>query len=258
MLLAIDIGNTNTMVGVFDADKLLFHFRVASALSLTVDEAGLFVSSLFNHHLEAKVSRVSRVAVCSVVPALTEIYEKMTRKYFKVEPLTIKSDVKLPITIDYPNPAEIGADRLANAAAGYAHLHKAVIVVDLGTAITFDIVSDSGTYLGGVIAPGVQTAAANLAHRAARLFEVRVEKPRHIIGKSTAEALKSGLFYGTVGIIDHVLERIFEESGRKSAVLATGGDAETFCSDSKYIQEIIPTLTLDGIRLIADCNSKKS
>ncbi len=254
MLLAIDIGNTDTVVGVFDDLRLVAHFRVASALNLTVDEAGLFVYSLFSHHIKAEAAEVTRVAICSVVPNLTEVYEKTARKYFQAEPLTISSHIKLPITIDYPHPAEIGADRLANAAASYDRLKKAVVVVDLGTAITFDIVSDQGQYKGGIIAPGTQAAGANLARKAARLFEVRVEKPDRVIGQSTAEALKSGFFYGTIGVIDHILELVFAELGQKTAVLATGGEAETYCRDSKYVDEVLPTLTLEGIRLIADFN----
>jgi type III pantothenate kinase len=255
MLLAIDIGNTDTVVGVFDGTKLVSHFRVSSDLRLTVDEAGLFVSSLFNRHLDTEADQVTQIAVCSVVPNLTEVYEKMARQYFKVEPLTISAKVKLPISIDYPNPSEIGADRLANAAAGWDRLKKAVIVVDLGTAITFDIVSDKGEYIGGIIAPGTQAAGASLARRAARLFEVRVEKPDQVIGKSTAEALKSGFYYGAVGVIDHILELIFDEIGQKTAVLGTGGEAEIYCRDSKYVKKVVPTLTLDGIRLIADLNT---
>ncbi len=254
MLLAIDIGNTDTVVGVFDGDKLLANFRVTSNVNMTVDEAGLFVSSLFNHHMEAEAAQVSQVAICSVVPHLTKIYEKMTREYFKVEPLTISSHIKLPISINYPNPEEIGADRLANAAAGYDRVKKSVIVVDLGTAITFDAVSEKGEYIGGIIAPGTQTAGANLARKAARLFEVRSEKPDRVIGQSTAEAIKSGLFYGTLGVIDHILELIFEELGHEVDVLATGGEADTYCGESKYVKEVLPTLTLEGIRLIADRN----
>jgi len=254
MLLAIDIGNTNTVVGVFDGDKLVGHFRVASDLNLTPDEAGLFVTSLFRHHIRAEAGQVKQVAICSVVPNLTGVYEKMARKYFEVDPLTINAHTKLPITIDYPNPSEIGADRLANAAAGYARIKNEVIIVDLGTAITFDVVSEKGQYVGGIIAPGTQAAGANLAKKAARLFDVRVEKPDRVVGKSTAEALKSGLFYGTVGVIDHILELIFEELGHKTAVLATGGEAESYCRESRYVQEVVPALTLEGIRLIAEIN----
>ena len=257
MLLAIDIGNTDTVVGIFDGERLASSFRVASALNLTVDEAGLFVTSLFNHHLEAEPADVSRMAICSVVPHLTDIYERMAAKYFKVQPLTINSAISLPVEIDYPEPAEIGADRLANAAAGFARFQSALIVVDVGTAITFDIISEGGRYCGGIIAPGPRTAGVNLAHRAARLFEVRCEKPDRIIGKSTAEAIKAGLYYGTIGLIDNILEKIFEDLGGKCPVIGTGGGVDVFATDSKYIDEVIPELTLEGIRIIADHNNRR-
>jgi type III pantothenate kinase len=258
MLIAIDIGNTNTVVGVFDGDTLVSHFRVTSQARMTVDEAGLFITSLFNRHIEAGARSVSDVAVCSVVPTLTGVYEQMTREYFEVEPIVVSARSKLPIGIDYPEPSEIGADRLANAAAGYHRIGKALVVVDLGTAINFDVVSDKGAYIGGVIAPGTQAAGSNLARKAAQLFEVRSEKPNRVIGKSTAEALKSGLFYGTVGVIDDILERIFAELGGQTAVIGTGGDAEIYCRESKFVGEVVPTLTLEGIRLIADLNRKKT
>jgi type III pantothenate kinase len=257
MLLAIDIGNTNTVVGVFDDEKLIASFRVTSNLNMTVDEAGLFVTSLFNRHMSAEVEQVDRVALCSVVPALTDVYEMMIGRYFDTTPLIINHKLVMPISIDYPHPEEIGADRLANATAGYVRVKDAVIVVDLGTAITFDIVSDEGTYLGGIIAPGTQTAGANLAQKAAQLFEVRSRKPEEVIGKSTAGAIKSGLYYGTIGVIDNILERIFGEMGLECMVLATGGEAQNYVDDSKYIEKVVPSLTLDGIRILADLNSGK-
>ncbi len=256
MLVAFDIGNTDTVVGIFDNGNLLNHFRVASALNLTIDEAGLFVSSLFHHHVEAETSEVDRVAICSVVPHLTDIYEQMTRKYFKVDPLIISSKVKLPFGIEYPKPEEIGADRLANAAAGFARFGCGLIVVDLGTATTFDVISENGAYIGGVIAPGPHTAGLGLARRAARLFEVDLDKPERVIGKSTAHAIKSGLHYGTVGLIDGIVDNIFNELGKKCKVVATGGMAEMYVADSQHISEYVPTLTLDGIKIIADYNSQ--
>ncbi len=254
MLLAVDIGNTNTVVGIFNGERLVSHFRVTSSSNLTVDEAGLFIISLFNHHAETSIDKIKTVAICSVVPRLTDVYEKMASKYFQVNPFTISSRVKLPFKIDYHDPTEVGADRLANAAAGFARLQEAFIVVDLGTAVTFDVVSKKGDYMGGVITPGPQTAGINLARKAARLFEVRNEKPEHIIGKTTAEALKSGLFYGTIGMIDNILEKIFQSLGHNVIVIATGGEADLFAVESRYISEVIPTLTLDGIRIIAEYN----
>lgn len=255
MLLAIDMGNTDTVVGVFENGNLIGDFRVASALNLTVDEAGLFISSLFHHHIDAELDQVKRVAICSVVPHLTDIYSKMIVKYFNIEPLVISAKSKLPFKIDYPKPEEIGADRLANAAAGFARFKTGLIVVDLGTATTFDVISEDGSYIGGIIAPGPQTAGANLAKMAAQLFEVDLAKPDSVIGKSTAHAIKSGLHFGTVGMIDYIVEKIIEESGNKYKVVATGGAANTYVSDSKYLSEYLPTLTLEGIRIIANCNS---
>jgi len=252
MLLAIDIGNTTTVIGVFDDEKLTAHFRVASALNLTSDEAGLFVSSLFRHHIKTDLKQIDRVALCSVVPRLTDVYAKMSQVYFEVKPLIISSNIKLPVKIDYPKPSEIGADRLANAAAGYQLCKSALIVVDLGTATTFDVVSEDGAYIGGIITPGPQTAGANLAEKAARLFEVRPLKPLTAIGKSTAQAIKSGLYWGTIGQIDTILEKIFAELGGPVKVIVTGGEARTFISDSRYMSDYVPTLTLEGIRLIAN------
>ncbi|MCK5126088.1 MAG: type III pantothenate kinase [candidate division Zixibacteria bacterium] len=256
MLLAIDIGNTDTVVGVFDGSNLLNSFRVASAQNLTIDEAGLFVSSLFHHHIKAELTEVTQVAICSVVPHLTDIYKRMSKKYFKVDPLIISSKIKLPFEIEYPKPGEIGADRLANAAAGFAEFGSGLIVVDMGTATTFDVISESGAYIGGVIAPGPQTAGINLAQRAARLFEVTIEKPERVIGKSTAQALKSGLHYGTIGLIDTIVDNIFQELGKNCKVIATGGAAESYIVGSKHISDYIPDLTLNGIRIIADFNSQ--
>ncbi|MCP4567411.1 MAG: type III pantothenate kinase [FCB group bacterium] len=254
MLLTIDIGNTDTVVGIFDENRLVSHFRMSSAPKMTVDEAGLFVSSLFNHHLKAKPTEISRAAVCSVVPRLTVVYEQMIKKYFDTDPLIISAAVKLPFELDYPDPAEIGADRLANAAAGFARYKSALVVVDVGTAITFDIISEDGRYSGGIITPGPQTAGFNLAQKAARLFEVRLTKPDRVVGKSTAEAIQSGMYYGTIGLIDNMLEKIFTETGKSCPVIGTGGDIEVFAGESKYISEVIPSLTLEGIKIIADCN----
>jgi len=255
MLLAVDIGNTNIVVGIFSGKKLIAHFRLSSAPNMTVDEAGLLVCQLFRHHTSADLDKTKRVAICSVVPHLTGVFEEMSHRYFSVKPLTISSRIKLPFKIDYTDPTEVGADRLANVAGGHARLGKAMIVVDIGTATTFDIISQSGDYLGGVIAPGPQTAGANLAQKAARLFEVRIEKPDRVIGKMTAQAIKSGLYYGTIGMIDNILEAIFKELKNNWPVVATGGEAVIYAPDSKYISEIIPELTLEGIRIIADYNN---
>lgn len=254
MLLAIDIGNTDSVIGVFDNGQLLRNFRVASAINLTVDEAGLFVSSLFRHHIKVDPQKVDRVAICSVVPHLTDIYERMAASYFDASVLTISDHIKLPFQVKIDKPGEIGADRLANAAAGFDICKKSCIIVDIGTATTFDVVSDTGDYIGGVIAPGPQTAGANLAEKAARLFEVRIEKPDRVIGTNTAGALKSGLFYGTIGMTDYLIEKIKTEMAGDPDIIGTGGYAARFAEVSRFVQKIVPTLTLEGIRIISDHN----
>ncbi len=254
MLLAIDIGNTNTVVGIFDNSRLIAHFRVTSNREMTVDEAGMFVSSLFYHHTSADIKLITGVAVCSVVPRLTEVYSRMTAKYFTVNPVVISSDIKLPFEIKYPYPREIGADRLANVAAANKRFGKAAIVVDMGTATTFDVIDTQGAYLGGVIAPGAHTAMANLSRKAARLFDVEPVKPDQAIGKTTAGALQSGLYYGTIGMIDNILRHIIAEMDTNPLIVTTGGDAELFAAGSELISENIPTLTLEGIALLADLN----
>ncbi len=254
MLLTIDIGNTNTVAGVFDNGNLIDHFRVASNHALTVDECGFFVTGLIER-MDIKSSELDRVVIGSVVPSLTPIYEKMSEKYFKIKPLLVSSAVKLPIKIAYDDPSAVGADRIANSVAAFDKFGGPIIVVDFGTTINFDVVTDDGQYLGGAIAPGPEMSASQLAAKAARLFEVRIEKPAHAIGKNTAESIKSGLFYGTVGQVDKIIDNIISELGAKPKVIGTGGLAGDFQNHSKYIESIHPALTLDGLKIISDYQS---
>lgn len=251
MLLAIDIGNTDTVVGAFDNGRLINHFRVASNHSLTVDECGFFATGLLER-MSISPSDIKRIIICSVVPRLTPIYERMSVKYFKSEPLLVSSNIKLPITISYDDPSAVGADRIANAVAAYSKFGGPIIVVDFGTTINFDVVTKDGIYLGGAIAPGPELSASQLAVKAARLFEVRIEKPAHAIGKSTAESIKSGLFYGTIGQVDTIIRLISKELGVTPKVIGTGGLAADFEKYSEFIEAIYPTLTLDGLKIIAD------
>jgi len=254
MLLAIDIGNTNTVVGVFDGDRLTNHFRVASAHNLTADEAGLFLTGLLER-MPVAPDRIDCVIIASVVPLLTFVYQETSQRYFNHDPIIVSHETRLPISIDVDDPGQVGADRLANGAAGYHKFGGPVIVVDFGTATTFDVIDEKGCYRGGVIIAGPESAMSELARRAAKLFTVRIEKPRAVVGRSTAEALKSGFFYGTVGQVDHIVERIIEETGFTApAVIGTGGLAWGVESSSKYIRHIEPTLTLEGLRLIAEMN----
>jgi type III pantothenate kinase len=254
MLLAVDIGNTNTVVGVFDQFDLKGHFRVASAGNLTSDEAGMFLTGLLQR-MDISSSVIDRVVIASVVPNLTPVYEMTSQKYFQSVPVIVSAHVNLPITVEISQPDEVGADRLANSAAAYAEHGGPLIVVDFGTATTFDVVNETGAYVGGVIIPGPETSMAELARKAARLFEVRIEPPDSVVGKSTAGALKSGLFHGLVGQVDHIIEKIIAETGFASpAIIATGGSVSGIDQHSRYIAGIDPVLTLKGLRLIADLN----
>ena len=254
MLLAIDIGNTHTVVGVYRETTLRDHFRVASQDRLTSDEAGFFITGLLQRmHIENE--EIEDVVIGSVVPNLTPVFEETARKYFGCIPTIVSASIKLPIKIDINRPDEAGADRIANAVAVFTKFGGPAIVVDFGTAINFDVVNAEGAYIGGVLLPGPKTSMVQLAKRAARLFEIRLEKPDSVVGRSTAGALKSGLFYGTVGQVDFIIDKIIEETGFKNArIIATGGLAGGIEKASRHIRLIEPTLTLEGLRIIAEDN----
>ena len=254
MLLAIDIGNTNTVVGVYDRAALKGSFRVASQHHMTADEAGFFVTGLLGR-MGIDPIAVDKVVIGSVVPQLTNVFETTAIKYFGCNPIMVTARINLPVRVEVDRPDEVGADRIANAAAGFNRFGGPVIVVDFGTATTFDVVNKDGAYVGGVIIPGPETSMADLARRAARLFEIRIEPPDQVVGKTTAGALKSGMFYGTVGQVDYIIERILDETGFANCmVVATGGLAGGLEKHSRYIKQVEPNLTLDGLRLIAEMN----
>jgi type III pantothenate kinase len=251
MLLAIDIGNTHTVLGRYDGKKLKEYFRVGSNHSLTVDECGILLKQLFEEY-----NQIKDVIICSVVPPLTPVYEGMSKKFLKVNPIVVSSDLPLGIKILYDDPKTVGADRIANAVAAYEIYGGPAIVVDFGTATTFDVISEKGEYLGGAIAPGIETSSINLFQRAAQLFKISLEKPKKAIGTNTEESLRSGIFFGAVGQIDEIVNRIKKElsenlqSQKKPKVIATGGLASLVAKESKTIEEINPTLTLEGLRRI--------
>jgi len=248
MLLAIDIGNTHTVLGIYSKDKLKEYFRVASNHALTVDECGLLVKQLFPGY-----RKIRNVVICSVVPPLTPIYQEMSKKLLKTDPLLVHSNLPLGIKILYDDPSKVGADRIANAVAGYQIYGGPIIIVDLGTATTFDVISEKGEYLGGAIAPGIETSSMNLFQRAAQLFKVSLKRPPKVIGKNTEDSLRSGIIFGSVGQIDGIVNRIKEELrkghkiSKKPKVVATGGLAELIALESNTIQKVDPTLTLEGL-----------
>lgn len=251
MLLAIDIGNTHTVLGTYYTNKLKEYFRVGSNHALTVDECGILMKQLF---LDYK--KVKEVVICSVVPPLTSVYQEMSKKFLNVDPLLVHSGLPLGIKILYDDPSKVGADRIANAVAGYQIYGGPIIIVDLGTATTFDVISQKGEYLGGAIAPGIETSSLNLFQRAAQLFKVSLRRPEKAIGKNTEESLRSGIIFGSVGQIDGIVNRIKEELKKehkikkKPKVIATGGLASLIAQESKTIERVDPTLTLEGLKRI--------
>jgi type III pantothenate kinase len=246
MLLAVDIGNTSTAIGIFHKEKLKDFFRLSTKNSLTVDECGLLINQL----LSEKKKKLSGVIICSVVPFLTSVYQKMSQRHLKIEPIIVSSQLSLGIRILYDDPSQVGADRLADAVAAYQIYGGPVIVVDLGTATTFDVVSEKGEYLGGAIAPGMESSMNSLLQRAAQLSKIDFKKPKDVIGKSTEESLRSGFFYGTIGQIDEMVNRIKKKIKGKVKVVATGGLADMIASESKTIKKVDPTLTLKGLNII--------
>ncbi|MBI4552957.1 MAG: type III pantothenate kinase [Candidatus Latescibacteria bacterium] len=250
MILAIDISNTHTKLGVYDGEQLRGHWRLPSRRDYTVDECGI-LTKLLCQEAGITVDRITRTVIGSVVPSLTSIYQEMVDRYFQTVPLIVTADLEIGLTIHYDNPRGVGADRIANAVGAFERYGGPAIVVDLGTATTFDVISPEGDYVGGVIAPGIETSAAELFQRAARLWGVEIAVPDRVIGQDTEQCLRAGIVYGAVGQVDGIVERIWEELGARAVVIATGGLAGLITPLSRTIQQLDPLLTLDGLRRIA-------
>jgi type III pantothenate kinase len=249
MLLAIDIGNTNVVWGIYEGQALKGHWRLATDAAKTADEYGvLFVNILQQAGIET--GRISDAIVSSVVPSLTVVFDEMVETYFKHTPLIVSSDLDMGIRIAYPNPREIGSDRLVNAAAAYARYKTCLILVDFGTATTFCAISQHGEYLGGAIAPGLGIASEALFTRTAKLPKVDLARPKTVIGKDTAGGMQSGLIFGYAGLVDELVTRMQVELGQQAMVIATGGLASLIAPESRTIQEVRPFLTLEGLELI--------
>ncbi len=256
MLFVIDVGNTNTVLGLFDNDRLVRDWRLRTDKNATEDELGVIVSSLFAD-ADIPFSAVTRTVIASVVPAVDRIYETFCHKHLSDAPHWIETSpgagTVAGITINYPNPSEIGADRIVNAVGAYHQYKCGLIIVDFGTAITFDLVSESGAYTGGIIAPGLGISAEALFQKAARLPRVDLRTPPdHLIGRDTAGSIKSGLIYGFAGLVDGLVHRINSEQKTPLKTIATGGLAPLIAGVSETIEAVEPNLTLEGLRIIAE------
>ena len=253
MLLAADIGNTETTLGVFEDDELKATWHIATIISRSVDEhASLLINLLANRGIET--SAVSEAALCSVVPPLTTTFEDVFKQYFKISPLVVNVGVKTGVRLCMDNPREVGADRVVDAAAAHHLYGGPVIIVDLGTATTFDVVSAKGNYMGGAIAPGMAAAAEAMFHKAAMLPRVELIRPESAIGTNTIDAMKSGIVFGYVALVEGMVARIQRELGTRSQVVATGGMARLIAGETGVIDEINPDLTLIGLKLIYKIN----
>jgi type III pantothenate kinase len=255
-LLVIDVGNTNTVLGVFEGKDLRAQWRLKTDKSQTADEYGILTRNLFM--LDGiQAEQIKAIMAASVVPTLNGVLEEMARKYFHLKPLFLTPGTRTGMAIHYDNPQEVGADRIADAVAAFEKYGGPCIVLDFGTAITFDVVSEKGEYLGGAIAPGLGISADALFEHAAKLPRVEIREPQHVIGTNTVASMQSGLFYGAVGLVDGILDRLCQVLGKKTTVVATGGQASLVAGASKYKPPVEPWLTLEGLRIIYERNRKK-
>ena len=249
MLLVIDVGNTNTVLGLFDGEQLVHDWRIRTVVDHTVDEYGMLIYNLY------KTSRISSrkiqdIIISCVVPPMLNILEPLCQKYFNLKPLIVGPGVKTGMPIFYDNPKEVGADRIVNAVAGFEKYKRDLIIVDFGTATTFDYVSNKGEYMGGCITPGIMISSEALFERAAKLPRVELSKPKSIVAKDTVSSMQAGIMYGYAGLVDGICDRMKAEVKSAPLVIATGGLAKVVAPETKSINVVDEMLTLEGLRII--------
>jgi len=257
MLLAIDIGNTNIKLGLYRGDERVVVWRIATERHRLTDEYAVVIRNLFALH-DYDMRAVSGCAISCVVPTLTDVFVDLARQYLQVEPVVIGPGVKTGMRLLIDTPRELGPDRVAHALAAFRRYGAPVIVVEFGTATVFDVVGRDGDYIGGVIAPNIVVSAEALASSAARLYQVEVVRPPHVIGKNTRHYMQSGIVYGYAGLVEGIVQRLWQELGERATVVATGGLAplimQALPQDHKVIDHVVDHLVLEGLRLIYDMN----
>ena len=254
MLLVVDVGNTNTVIGVYDKDSLAVNWRIETKRNSTVDEYGIMFRTLFNFTKGLKVEMIDSMIISCVVPPIINPLLEMAGKYFGVTPIVVDSEIKTGLKILYENPREVGADRIVNAVAAFKKYGGPAIVVDFGTATTFCVISRNAEYLGGVIVPGIMIALQALSQSAAKLPRVELKRPEKVLGRNTKDSMQSGIIFGYAGLVDGLINRLEEELKEKYFVVATGGLAEFIASETKKIKEVSPFLTLEGLKIIYEMN----
>ena len=253
MLLVLDVGNTNTVIGVYKGDELVSNWRVLTRPEQTSDEYGVLLQNLY-YSSRISSGEIKRVIVSCVVPPMVGVVDELCKKYFNLTPMHVEPGIKTGMPINYDNPREVGADRIVNAVAAYHKVRRALIIVDFGTATTFDCVSKKGEYIGGVIAPGLTTSSEALFQKASKLPKVELIRPNSVIGKNTIHSMQSGIVFGYVDLVDGIVRRISKEMNEEPYVVATGGLAGIIAEESTTINEVDGFLTLKGLKIINDIN----